>query len=242
MRYYEGVLYDLLTSHSDDIQMYRELAGMRGKKLLELGIGTGRVGLELACEGFDVTGIELSDKMLHLAKKKAAGRKINIRLIRGDMRNFELDEKFDLIYITYNSILHLLKDEEVTRLLECVKKHLKKEGAFLIDVYNPALGVVQSAEEYFFREFPDPESGHKIELFLRHEYDKQLRVETVHWSFRKEKKEIETEVIRIRAYAPGELDNYLASNGFVIRGLFGSYQMDPYDERSFKRIILAELK
>lgn len=89
--------YDLFGSKGD-IVFYRELAIQHGRKALELGVGTGRVAIELAKANVAVWGIDNSKYMLDVARQKLRWESIvvrkRVRLKLGDMRNFRFREHF----------------------------------------------------------------------------------------------------------------------------------------------------
>lgn len=62
---------------------------INGKKILDVGCGTGNHALLLKKKGFDVTGIDLNKEMLKVAKKKSK----SIKFLQGDMRNFDLKKR-----------------------------------------------------------------------------------------------------------------------------------------------------
>jgi 2-polyprenyl-3-methyl-5-hydroxy-6-metoxy-1,4-benzoquinol methylase len=98
----------------------------KGAKILDLGCGTGKPIAEyLLAQGYEVTGVDGSEKMLALAK-------INIpkaKLIHQDMRQIDLKEKFDAI-IMWHSSFHLpATDQE--KLFPKLKEHLKPKGLLM---------------------------------------------------------------------------------------------------------------
>src|SRR5262245_59312311 len=78
-------------------------ANPRAKRILELGCGTGSVLKHLAAN-YDVWGLDLSKKMLSLAKRKVP----QARLSHQDMVRFRLPGHFDAIFCVYASINHVL--------------------------------------------------------------------------------------------------------------------------------------
>lgn len=71
----------------------------KGMKILDLGCGTGNYTLRLAEEGAEVTGADLSEKMLQQAKQKAAKRHQKIDFIPMDMNHLKLkEEEYDAIF------------------------------------------------------------------------------------------------------------------------------------------------
>ena len=74
----------------DQLNFYRRQAARYGEHVLELACGSGRLTIPLAKEGVNITGVDISEDMLALAKLKASRDEVNIRFIQGDMRSFDL--------------------------------------------------------------------------------------------------------------------------------------------------------
>lgn len=107
--------YDLFGS-KDDIAFYRELAIRHGRKALELGVGTGRVAIELARAGVVVWGVDNSKYMLDVARQKLRRESVPIRkrvkLKFGDMRSFRTGEHFPFVYIASSTFEHCVTKED----------------------------------------------------------------------------------------------------------------------------------
>ena len=98
----------------------------KGAKILDLGCGFGApIGKYFIDNGFQVTGVDASTKMLEIAKTRCP----EIRFILGDMRSFSLDEKFDCI-IAWHSYFHLPQVDQ-RAMFKIFVKHLKKGGILL---------------------------------------------------------------------------------------------------------------
>jgi ubiquinone/menaquinone biosynthesis C-methylase UbiE len=97
-----AAFYDIEHDHfSEDLDMYRNYAELSGGKVLELACGSGRVLLPLAQEGYELTGVDSSEKMLEIAQRRLqekglAGR---CQLIKQDMRTLQLGQKYRLAII-----------------------------------------------------------------------------------------------------------------------------------------------
>ena len=81
--------------------------------------------------------LNVSTSMLEQAKMKAIEAELVIDFIEADIRMLDLQEKFDLIFIPFNSIHHLYRNEDLFNALGCVRNHLKVGGLFLLDCFNP---------------------------------------------------------------------------------------------------------
>ena len=136
-------LYDLdqRDNLTADIPFYMEYAKKQNGNILELGCGTGRVSIELAKSGFSVTGIDLSEQMLAVYKDKIKSLpddvKKKIFIMNGNMTNFEFNHKFYLIIAPFRVFQLLLTDNDVRNAFNCIKKHLDKNGIFIINVFRP---------------------------------------------------------------------------------------------------------
>jgi len=132
---------------TDDIKFYTDYAkNLNCKNILELGCGTGRVALILAKEGFNVTGLDLSNEMLDVFKQKLEklekiddnidNIKDKIELIHGNMADFNLNKKFDLIIAPFRAFQCLTDEKDIENSLNCIKNHLTDNGIFIINVFN----------------------------------------------------------------------------------------------------------
>lgn len=111
----------------------REVIGNKLENLdiLEMACGTGEI-LSTLSKKNRTFGIDLSPEMLEIAKKKDSRSQYEV----ADMRNFSLDQKFDLILCPFDSINHLLTFSDWVALFSNVYKHLKKGGHFVFDCNN----------------------------------------------------------------------------------------------------------
>jgi len=107
------------------IEQYRPGA----ESLLELGCGTGSILARLTC-GAALTGLDRSPEMLAVCAAKVPGA----RLVEGDMRSFDLDQRFDVVACVFDSINHLLDVASWESLVACVEHHLTEGGLFVFDV------------------------------------------------------------------------------------------------------------
>ena len=135
-------LYDLDNRDivNDDIPFYIDYAKTRQGAVLELGCGTGRVAMALAAEGFDVTGLDLSEDMLDVFRKKLADRPDiadKIATVHGNIINFNFNRKFSMIIVPFRVFQLLTDDNDAARALNCIREHLADDGIFIINVFNP---------------------------------------------------------------------------------------------------------
>lgn len=100
--------------------------------VLDLGCGTGTHLSNLEQFGYECIGIDINQEMLEFAISK-----VKSKLVKADMRNFELNKKFDAVISMFAVFNHNLTDEDALATLQNVKKHLNVNGLLILDLYNP---------------------------------------------------------------------------------------------------------
>ena len=111
---YDANIYDGMNTHVEDLQFYKKwLPTNKDARILELCCGTGRLTLPIAKDGYNICGVDYTPSMLEQAKSKAAEAGLKINFIQADIRTLNLQEKFDLIFIPFNSIHHLYRNEDL---------------------------------------------------------------------------------------------------------------------------------
>jgi SAM-dependent methyltransferase len=94
-------------AYGADLPLWRDLAGEAAGPVLELGCGTGRVALDLADAGFEVTGVDHEPALLEALQRRAAERRLSVDVHRADVRRLDLGRPFALI-LAPMQLVHLL--------------------------------------------------------------------------------------------------------------------------------------
>lgn len=119
------------------------------RSILDLGCGTGGHVLTLAERGYEVAGVDSSRKMLEIGRRKAKKGKLNIKFIEGDIRNIELDQKFDAVISMFAVISYQITNEDLISTFKTAWKHLKKNGLFIFDVWFGPAVLIQKPSDRF---------------------------------------------------------------------------------------------
>lgn len=151
MDYYasNAELYDLVSPGAPgDVDFYREEAERAGSPILELACGTGRILLPLARAGLEITGVDISQPMLSVARRKIETEppevRDRIRLLEGDMRDFSLGREFNLALVAYSSFLHMITPEEQRKALLRIREHLGRDGRLIISMFDPRIDIIEA--------------------------------------------------------------------------------------------------
>ncbi|MFE7615393.1 class I SAM-dependent DNA methyltransferase [Streptomyces sp. NPDC057496] len=114
------------------------LAGLAGDgRALEFAIGTGRVGVPLRERGVPVAGIELSEHMAAVLRRKVD--EDTLPVVIGDMATTTVPGEFTLVYLVYNTITNLLTQDEQVECFRNAARHLAPGGRFVIELGVPPL-------------------------------------------------------------------------------------------------------
>jgi SAM-dependent methyltransferase len=105
------------------------------KNIFEPGCGSGRLVVELAQRGFNMTGLDLSQSMLDYCKTQLAAGGAKAKLIRGDMKDFKLPKPIDAAINPINTFRHLLTEDAAKKHLECVADSLKVGGVYILGLH-----------------------------------------------------------------------------------------------------------
>ncbi|MFN8673808.1 MAG: class I SAM-dependent methyltransferase [Candidatus Sericytochromatia bacterium] len=141
-------LYDFLyLGLPSEKEFYVSEALRIGGDVLELGCGTGRITIPVAQAGLNIIGIDNSEGLLKEGNDKISKIKQiagSVELKYGDMRDFNLDKKFDLIIIPYRAFLHLYTPEDQKKTLKNIHNHLKENGKLIMNMFFPRIDIIDS--------------------------------------------------------------------------------------------------
>jgi ubiquinone/menaquinone biosynthesis C-methylase UbiE len=242
--------YDALyADYSGDISFYVNQAQRSGSPVLELACGTGRVASRVAQAGIEVVGIDSSAAMLDKFHSRLSDLPADVRdritLHAADMRDFDLgEERFTLVYCPFRAFLHLLTVQDQLASLQTVRRHLKPDGRFALNFFNPSVTLIansiasQSSPVQRIQEFTHPTTGNRVIVYLTSQHD------VVQQIIRNQR--IEEELDRDgrvlhRTYKPltlrwiyrYEFEHLLARSGFEVEALYGSFDRQPFaDDRA----------
>ncbi|HNW36604.1 MAG TPA: class I SAM-dependent methyltransferase, partial [Candidatus Ozemobacteraceae bacterium] len=201
---YNGDVYDAINQFAFDLEFYKKWCGRKNGSILELCCGTGRLTIPLRKAGLDITGLDLSDPMLEMARRKAEKEHLDLSFLKGDMRRFPVRNKYSTIFIAFNSLQDISSVEDVEATFASVKDHLEPDGLFLFDVFNPSIHLMVLREKEFTETFDFRTSdGTRIAVKERCKYDASTQINRVQWYFDIEGTE-SVEEFNMRCYFPLE--------------------------------------
>ncbi|MCI0184729.1 class I SAM-dependent methyltransferase [Sulfoacidibacillus ferrooxidans] len=216
---------------------YMNLAREYGSPILEIACGTGRITVPMAEQGYDITGVDITQEMLEAARQKATQHGVSVKWVHGDARNLELQRTYRMIFTTGNSFQAFSDRHSQERLLLTVHKHLDSNGVFAFETRNPIMsqlstsnGKEEDAGTYVNKE------GRTVFVTERCLYDHRTQLEHYvtrrRWKTKSSAEEISDTRIAIRYVFPQELEALLHYNGFYMEQMYGNFDLSPFQSDS----------
>jgi SAM-dependent methyltransferase len=215
----------------------------RPSRVVDLGCGTGTIAIPLAQAGLDVTGIDLSEDMLAVARDKEASARKELqvpgRLVwrQGDMREWSPEEPVDAVVSLCDCLNYLPDEGDLLRAFRSTYEGLAPGGTFLFDVHH-----ANQLEEYIVHEpfcLDDEDVSyiwtcaldeatttitHRLVFFMPAEAERYARVVETH---------------RQRAYSESTIRSLLGKAGFQSVSSFSDFTFEPVNDDSTLRMFFA---
>jgi SAM-dependent methyltransferase len=130
--------HDLECAYDADLHVWKQLADSSSGSILELGCGTGRVSLELASGGLDITALDIEPVLLEALSEEALRRGVRLTPHCGDALSTSFDQTFGLV-IAPMQLVQLLQGKARRHLLfSNVRRHLDRGGRFAAALCEPS--------------------------------------------------------------------------------------------------------
>lgn len=242
--------YDLdQGSYNDDLPFYLSLAQRTGSPILELGCGTGRLVLALARAGHQVTGVDFAPAMLDRARSKVQQAEAQvahrIELVEANFCHLALERRFFLAILAVNTLMHVADPGQQAQVLQRAFEHLLPGGVLALDLFHPHPASLSPAEGEVVldRVLIDPETGQQVLKFVARSVDyAQQRIDATFIYDRLDDQgsiERTTETFPMRYLHRSEAERLLESVGFLVEQVWGSYDLDPYQDEGERLLFLA---
>lgn len=242
VRYYDADM----GSFMDDLSLYRELARRSEGPILDAMCGTGRVVVPLAQAGFQTVGLDIAPAMVAAVERKIAERQLDrwLRAVQGDVRSFELPERFGLILVPLNSLMHLETVEDQLKALRSIQRHLRPDGLLVLDLFNPDPRELMTDQGVLVYEHTfTSDAGHLVQKYVVRRTDWAAQRQSVEFIY--DELAADGQVTRqvmpfvMRWLYRFEVQHLLAYVGFSVEAVYGDYDLEPYTSDSPQLIVVA---
>jgi SAM-dependent methyltransferase len=226
----------------DDVALVLEMTPPKGQKaLLDVGCGSGEHLNEFARRGFQCTGIDTSDTILSVAKRRFPDAGV---FIRSNMLDISFLDEFDVTVSFFGTINYLLEDDELAQFFRNIHSALKSGGRIFLEIWNSfpvqkirtkKLTHISSTSETSatierFRGFTLLEESPRTIVEVNYRYIISDKTGT---------RQILDQHI-MRAFSHNEIETILEQSGFMIAHIFSGPHNEPYRHTSNRMIFIAD--
>lgn len=239
--YSDPQLYDRVFSAGSYASFYADEAQRRGGPVLELACGTGQLLTPIAQTGLRAVGLDLSAAMLAAAQGRARSASTAAAFVEGDMRTFDLGERFALIFIARNSLLHLCSVEDFLACFACVRRHLRPNGVFIFDIFNPSVAILARppGKRFPVMRIEHPERG-EVTIEATSDYDAAAQINRATWYFSaRDQPDFLTVPLHLRSIFPQELPLLLHAGGLRLEARYGDFSRSPFESDSVRQLCVC---
>ena len=222
-----------LAGTDQEVRFITDVLNLRpGQSILDLYCGYGRHAIELAKQGFAVTGVDGTQDFLDIAAQKAKEANVNITFEQKDMRDLDYNHQFDAV-INMFAAFGYFTDDENANIIKLVARALNPNGLFLIDLLNRDWMVRNSLNRYWRHPSGEYVLSYKVELengiaTMKRQLINQVTGAKIQYEF------------VLRAYSLPEMANIFSNSGLSIIATYGGFDGRSYSSETPRMIILAK--
>lgn len=191
-------------------------------QVLDLGCGNGRHALALAPYVKKITGLDLSETQLKIAEQSRKGERCDF--VKGDMRDFQLGERFDLVLNMFTSFGYFDNINDNLSVLQRVRDHLHSKGVLILDYLNAT----------WVRTHINP-SEKKIIEGIEFKIDRSIENDRVHKTIQVAGR-VHKEIVTL--FTKEELMSLLKAADLLPWRVCGNYQLEDFNEQTSQRCII----
>jgi 2-polyprenyl-3-methyl-5-hydroxy-6-metoxy-1,4-benzoquinol methylase len=193
--------------------------------ILDLACGKGRHSRYMSDKGFDVTGLDLSESSIKYAQQFETE---SLHFYQHDMRKAFRINYYDFIFNFFTSFGYFEHDKDNLITLKHINEGLKPDGIFIMDYFNSQWVLDTLKKDYVqttggidFHIKKHVRTGHVIKKIA-------FNTEGVDYKFQE----------KVRLFTLKDFQQLYAQAGFKILDLYGDYDLNAFDEKNSKRLII----
>lgn len=233
-RWFGSPYYSILYQHRDELEAEEFVANLiqylrpqPGSRMFDIACGEGRFAIELAGQGFDVTGIDLSHRSITKAKESEGE---NLHFYVHDMRMPLYVNYFDFAFNFFTSFGYFAHTRDHQLAAKSFAKGLKKDGILVLDYLNSVRAQRRMKAEDFI-----PRAGYTFHI--------RKRIEEGHFlkeiSFNDAEGKQRTYTERVAAFGLNDFERLFQNAGLSLQATFGNYHLDAFDAEESPRLIMV---
>jgi len=209
------------------------IAGLsKGNSVMDAGCGPGRISIELAAKGLDVTGVDIIQPYLDAAADSAKDEDVTLTLINSDLRTFNSERKFDAVINMYTSFGYCETIDEDLSILRNIFNVVKEGGWFIMECLSRENAVKYFTEgEWFERAGKTVLTQFSVEGAWEGLKSRWILID-------KNGNRMEHVFVQ-RLYSAIELKRMLIACGFSSCEIYGDFDFSLYNEKARTMVLVC---
>ena len=207
-----------------------------GGKVLDAGCGLGRISVELAALGLDVTGVDIIQSELDAAKDSAEAEGVELSLINHDLRTFSAQNQFDCAINLFTSFGYCDTIEEDMQILRNIADSLKAGGTFIMECTSRETAILYWTPG---EEFERAGFNVKTHFEVVGAWEGLRSQWTLYPLNDTNQQPVIDHTFVQRLYPATFLRDKLLDLGFSKADIYGDFDLSPYDEHARTMILIA---
>ena len=207
-----------------------------GGKVLDAGCGLGRISVELAALGLDVTGVDIIQSELDAAKDSAEAEGVELSLINHDLRTFSAQNQFDCAINLFTSFGYCDTIEEDMQILRNIADSLKAGGTFIMECISRETAILYWTPG---EEFERAGFNVKTHFEVVGAWEGLRSQWTLYPLNDTNQQPVIDHTFVQRLYPATFLRDKLLDLGFSKADIYGDFDLSPYDEHARTMILIA---
>jgi len=216
-----------------------EVLDFSPKTLLDMACGSGIFAIAMAKKGLKVTGMDVSEPLLKIAREEAHYKGVEVEWVNASMSEFNPTHLYDCVTCWFDSLNYLLHIEDLSNTFKKACESLSPGGYFIFDM-NTLYGLAVQWQRFPY--FIQQETTDYLEI-TENSYDYELGIAEMRiimfertgktWSRHEE-------IHRERGYAVDDILLLLENAGFVVEHLTGDpRQLTPLGDKDGRLWVVA---
>jgi len=207
------------------VNLVQNLGLQKDQNVLDLACGKGRHSITLNELGMNVKGVDLSPNSI---KTASLSENDSLKFSVQDMREAFTSNEFEVIFNLFTSFGYFDKMDDNLKVIQAIKKMLKKDGVLVIDFMNSSKVISNLVPKEIKKE-------DDIDFHITREYDGNHIYKHIKFNDNEEKYHY-TEKVQALKY--NDFKKLLQEVGFNILKTYGDFDLNPFNESTSDRLIL----
>ena len=224
-------------SYKPSLKFYLKYLESHSGPFLELGIGTGRIALEaIRSNRKHIVGVDISANMLKKCEekykilKKDSAEAGTLRLMKMRMEDIAFCEEFEVVYLPFRTVGHIMTDPDLELVFRNVYKALLPGGSFVLDHYIFQKEWAETHNDVDILMYSDPEKGATIKDHYLYDFDREVMECSVKLN------ETVVQTFRFRWIRPEAIQQAALRAGFAIDNVYGDFDKRDFSKDSCNQI------